>query len=513
MKTKIRTMAALGLILSLLLGLTACARGPETAGEPPTEQAGESPAVQAGEAGAEDPDAEGPEEEPIPAQEGEVQLLAEASRPALPEAPDVAAVIEADDAIWARDDLSDEERSRESEALWDEYRAQEEAYEAALSALRGEDVENGAAFRSFTEAVATALLSGTENNTVFSPANLYLALSMLAEVTQGDSQAQLLGLLAAEDAGSLRTLCRRVWENLYLDEENSKTLLANAVFLRDGLQACPEPLEALAQDYYASVYSVPMGSEAADKALQAFLNENTGGLLEESAGSQKTNPRDLLILASALYFKGAFVDEFSEALTAPGDFTTASGAVETADFMHKTRQQTAAVGDGYAVAALPFAGQGSIVFLLPDEGVSLHELLSTDALEKALTLSGGEGQTIYEVSWSVPKFDVASELELPDTLRALGVSDVFVPGEADFSPLLGDTIDALPAVSAITHAARVTLDEKGCEAAAFTAIAVADGAFSPDALPALEMDLSRPFLFLITGLDGLPLFVGAVQHP
>ena len=61
------------------------------------------------------------------------------------------------------------------------------------------------------------------------------------------------------------------------------------------------------------------------------------------------------------------------------------------------------------------------------------------------------------------------------------------------------------------HAARVTLDEEGCEAAAFTAIAVAETALPPQDLPTVEMNLNRPFAFLITGADGLPLFLGAVN--
>ena len=33
----------------------------------------------------------------------------------------------------------------------------------------------------------------------------------------------------------------------------------------------------------------------------------------------------------------------------------------------------------------------------------------------------------------------------------------------------------------------------------------------PEDLPVVEMNLNRPFAFAITGADGLPLFVGAVN--
>ena len=33
----------------------------------------------------------------------------------------------------------------------------------------------------------------------------------------------------------------------------------------------------------------------------------------------------------------------------------------------------------------------------------------------------------------------------------------------------------------------------------------------PEQLPVVEMNLNRPFGFLITGVDGLPLFTGVVN--
>ena len=109
-------LAALLLILALLLGLTACGAAPA---EP-------SPA----------PEAATPADETV---------LAEAVRPELPEQPDEAAVSEASDALWSREDLSVEERTEQDNALWEEYAAKARTYRDALMALRGEPVENGAA--------------------------------------------------------------------------------------------------------------------------------------------------------------------------------------------------------------------------------------------------------------------------------------------------------------------------------------------------------------------------------
>ena len=152
-----------------------------------------------------------------------------------------------------------------------------------------------------------------------------------------------------------------------------------------------------------------------------------------------------------------------------------------------------------------------MIFLLPDEGTALTPLLRGEAALTDLFIGvyqNDKAQTAKLV-WSVPKFDVSSDLELTDALRSLGVTDVFDDTQADFSPLAD--FDEPVSVTQVQHAARVKLDEEGCEAAAFTAIIADATAAMPEELPVVEMNLNRPFAFVITGVDGLPLFAGAVN--
>ena len=49
--------------------------------------------------------------------------------------------------------------------------------------------------------------------------------------------------------------------------------------------------------------------------------------------------------------------------------------------------------------------------------------------------SGWEKSKSIIVHYSVPKFDVSSEMQLADGLKKLGVTDVFDSTVSDFSPL------------------------------------------------------------------------------
>ena len=96
-----------------------------------------------------------------------------------------------------------------------------------------------------------------------------------------------------------------------------------------------------------------------------------------------------------------------------------------------------------------------------------------------------------------------------DALRALGVTDVFDAGKADFSPLT-DKADAI-FLSHAKHSARVTIDEEGVVAAAYTVMVACGAALPPD--ERVEFTLDRPFLFAVTGESGEILFAGIVNTP
>ena len=110
----------------------------------------------------------------------------------------------------------------------------------------------------------------------------------------------------------------------------------------------------------------------------------------------------------------------------------------------------------------------------------------------------------------MPKFDVVSQTDLIEGFQSLGITDVFDYSVSDFSPL-SQELDDLE-VTQINHATRVTVDEEGCTAAAFTVMAVdAGGAGIPE--DEIWFTLDRPFLFVLTGLTDQPLFTGVVNQP
>ena len=360
---------------------------------------------------------------------------------------------------------------------------------------------------SYYQAVMQQLLADEKENTVCSPLNIYIALAMLAEVSDGATRQQILDVLNVPDTESLQTQVRILWDGNYVDTPVLQCLLANSLWLRDSDIYKEETLKLLAEKYYASSFRGEPGSEAMDQALQDWTNDNTGHLLEDYVKDLKLDADTVLALVSTLYYKAAWNDNFSSSATNEQAFHGSEGDT-TVDMMHKTDTMRVYRADQFAAVGLDLMDSGRMYFFLPQEGTDVGRLLQDPDVFS--TLNGGSEDEWYVplVHLSVPKFDISAKTDLRQSLKEMGITDAFVPGTADFSPLT-EKIDDIY-VSRAEHAATVKIDEEGVVGAAYTELAMAEGA----ALPEDEIDFTvdRPFLFIITGRDGSILFAGIVRN-
>lgn len=401
------------------------------------------------------------------------------------------------------------EEYKDHDAYYEDWQRWREANrEHAANAL---DVQEIAPFLT---ASIPEFLTGTQGNEVYSPINVYMALAMLAELTDGNSRAQILSLLGEDSIEALRAQASALWSSVYRDDGAETSILASSLWLDEDLDYVQQTMDTLAKTYYASSYRGEMGSDAFNNALRGWLNEQTGGLLEEQAADVEMTTETILALASTVYFRAKWSDEFSPDRTTEGEFIILSpdGGTIPCKFMNSSRTGTYYWSDSFSAVARDLKNGGKMWFLLPDHanGVSTGALLDDPATMKFLLSNGAwEDQKQLVVNLSVPKFDVASETNMTGGMKRLGITDVFDPALSDFTPTITQ-MDGI-VLSKADHASRVAIDEEGVTAAAYTMMAEA-GAGKP---PEEEVDfiLDRPFLFAITTESGLPLFMGVVQRP
>ncbi len=360
----------------------------------------------------------------------------------------------------------------------------------------------------FFKKSATEFLKNDGENAVYSPLNVYFALSILAETTDKNSRKQILSLLGADSIENIRQTAYDLWNIQYKDDETGKSIFANSLWLNDEVQFNKSTLETVADKYYASSYSGNMTDEKFNQARKNWINGQTDGILSDCVDVLKFSPDCIMSLVSTVNFKTKWTSEFSEDNTYEEIFHSSNGDAKC-DFMHKTEFMTSYYwGDNFSAVPLGLMENGSMWFILPDENVSPETLLSDSQVYQMLSnRSTYENESYPIVNISIPKFDVTGDLEMTQTLKNLGVTDIFDFTKSDFSPLT-DQVGEI-AVSSAEHATRVTIDEEGVTAAAFTVFDYAGAGRPTDEV---DFKLDRPFLFVIMGQTSIPLFVGIVNQ-
>ena len=369
--------------------------------------------------------------------------------------------------------------------------------------------------KAFMEKTARAMLEDASGeNSVYSPLSLYMALGMLAEVTDTTTRQQILDLLGSDDIEQQREAAKAIFASSYLDNEHGKSLLAASVWMDRSYDFNMETMQRLADSYYASSFKGDPGSDAMNKLLRKWLNDQTYGELKEFVDNEKISSDCRLALVSSLYMSVKWRDAFSEQATAPAVFHAEKGGV-TADFMHGELFGAAYFeGERFTAAAQPALTGQTMWYVLPREGVTLTELASDAELMEFLAMDGAARSSdprcrTVRLTLSVPKFDVSKSTDLIEMLRSLGVTEALLPG-GDFSPATVGPNEFL--VSKADQNARLRIDEKGCVAAAYTKIEITDGALPVD-FETVEFTLDRPFIFSMTAENGLPMFLGSVADP
>jgi serpin B len=113
----------------------------------------------------------------------------------------------------------------------------------------------------------------------------------------------------------------------------------------------------------------------------------------------------------------------------------------------------------------------------------------------------------WDLNLRMPKFKYESEFELKDTLSQLGMPEAFDPNYADFSGMNGNRELY---IQEGYHKGFISVDEKGTEAAAATAVVITlSSAETP-----LNVTIDRPFIYLIRDIKtNAILFMGRVMNP
>lgn len=283
--------------------------------------------------------------------------------------------------------------------------------------------------------------------------------------------------------------------------------------------------------------------------INQWVSEKTNGMIPELLGEKIMTEaqwqRVRLILTNAIYFRGEWTQPFDEKLTKPEPFLGSDTEAKQVSLMHSfnlearyaavepdgtlfdTPSEVPLVGDmpkcypadgGLTVLEVSYKGADlSMVFVLPQTNDGLKDaekLVTADHLQQWL----GKSKQRSVNTW-IPKFRLDEQTMLASTLKSMGMVNAFEefgPNKADFSRIAAsnDPKDSL-FISEVVHSATIEVTEKGTEAAAATAVILAEPRAMPATRPFVPVfRADHPFLFLIRDRkSGAMLFMGRLVSP
>lgn len=347
---------------------------------------------------------------------------------------------------------------------------------------------------------------GEGENVVVSPLSLQLALAMLREGASGvvaDEIETAAGLSGADSqvVADLRALLAEYEGDVStIDEDDPPETplvhIADGVFVQPGFTVGAEFLERVAAYHRAPVFEADFVAGEAKPVLDAWVNRETGGLIEE-APSEPT-PQTRVVLLDAVTFGASWRSRFAPEDTADGTFTRADGSDVQVPMMHQGIDTSYAEGDGWVAVELPYTDGFTMRIVLPDDGVVTEEMWRA-------AHDGLAGAGAAAVGLTMPRWETEVTLDLTDALPALGLGSLTEPQ--------GGLDGVFPGafVSAVAQGAMITVAEEGTVAAAVTQITMD---VSAAMRPELEVVLDHPFEYQVVHQGtGLVLFAGRVADP
>jgi len=363
---------------------------------------------------------------------------------------------------------------------------------------------NGFSFEMYNE-----LGIDSDENVFFSPYSIFVALAMTYEGAHGDTAVQMKNVLGFEQNDEV-SLCSfgRIYNLLNIDSEYTLNT-ANALWTMKDYPFLEEYLSFIDNYYMGKATDVDFTNpgEAAE-IINSWVEENTGGKIEDMLSSSDISPSTVLILSNAIYFKGLWMTQFDIEDTVDRDFEITPTEIVQVPTMALTGSEKSfnyTETDDLQILELPYKGDAvSMIIILPKENniSSVEQMLNNENLATWMDSMYPTDVDIY-----LPKFTFKTEYNLKEMLIAMGM-DIAFRSDADFSVMNG--YGGL-FIEKVLHKAFIEVNEKGTEAAAATTVHILERT-APE--PPKIFDANHPFLYLIQHKETETiLFMGKVVDP
>ncbi|MDR3140703.1 MAG: serpin family protein [Tannerellaceae bacterium] len=347
-----------------------------------------------------------------------------------------------------------------------------------------------------------------KENILISPLSVSLALAMLNNGANGLTHEEIQSVLGYGDItrDEMNGYFQKMLEAMQEIDPLTTFKSANSIWIEQQFPVLA-PFTEVNKDYYgAEIRNEDFANPATVGLINNWCSDNTEGKIPEII--DKISPDAVMFLINALYFKGEWASPFDKSKTKNEFFHNQNGSAPLIPTMNKTLDVSCYKAEDFTLAEFPYGNKAfSMIFLLPDKGVSLSSIVEKMDAQTWQQSLWGMGNV--EIPVKIPRFKINYERLLNKDLKEMGIQSMFSSLSADFT-LVHPTAPLF--VSLVKQKTFAEVNEEGTEAAAVTIIGMDATASGPPRPDIKEFYIDRPFLYFIKELStGTIFFIGEMR--
>ena len=348
-----------------------------------------------------------------------------------------------------------------------------------------------------------------DKNVFFSPYSLSTAMAMVYAAAEGETKAQIQKTFHYPAPAILNPNSAALYNQFNKPNPDYKLATVNDLWMQQGLTPTKSYIDTVQRYYSGQVTALDFeGSpDSARQTINKKIVEKTKQMIPELLPKGSIKSDTAVVLTNAVYFKGDWTLPFTAERTSAQPFYNAIGRASTVQMMQQQSYFSYYEDKHIQVVQLPYKGDDlSMLVVLPKFNHKLAMQQLTKSLSATKIKQWSVGLVRQEVDLQLPKFKLDARYQMKTLLADMGMPKAFNNG-AEFNLYADGTPIRLDEVY---HQAVVTVDEKGTEAAAATAIV---GMYTGMSYP-VEFKADHPFMFIIKDnkTDAI-LFLGQVNKP
>ncbi|XP_030622594.1 neuroserpin [Chanos chanos] len=362
--------------------------------------------------------------------------------------------------------------------------------------------------------------AGGEDNIIFSPLSVSLALGMVELGARGSSLQEIREAVGYSHFRQDEefSLLRNLTQTLSVDEAQYVVRLANSLFLQNGVHFNKDFLRLMKKYFKAEVETVDFSESAAvAEHINTWVENHTDSKIHSLVSADDFSSVTRIALVNAVYFRGSWKNQFRPENTRTFSFSKDDGSEVQTLMMYQQGEfyygefsdGTSEAGGVYQVLEMPYEGEEmSMMIVLPRQEVPLATL--EPIIKAPLLEDWANNVKRQKVEVYLPRFKVEQKIDLRESLKELGIKNIFTK-DADLSAMTAEMSEGKDLfIGRAVQKAYLEVTEEGAEGAAGSGMI----ALTRTLVLYPQVMADHPFFFIIRNRKtGSILFMGRVMNP